>query len=190
MLRCILGQIWKYWLQLVVTYRTDKPTCSKWGKFCLLSSIWPWRSKSIGPQNNRALNQGLLHLWSKFGDPSLNSWWIIARTSSWLTDTQTHTHAGNDNTRRPKLASGNNRLYELVSPTFEIAIVPMPYESYSKSYVWDSNRLNLCHTDGLASRPCEISIDVMSYGWNVKSNIWDSNSPYAIRTSLLVIRIR
>ena len=64
------------------------------------------------PQNNRDLNQGLLHLWSKFGDPSLNGWWIIARTSSWLTDTQTHTHththtrAGNDNTRRPKLASG------------------------------------------------------------------------------------
>ena len=24
------------------------------------------------PPNNRDLNQGLLHLWSKFGDPSLN----------------------------------------------------------------------------------------------------------------------
>ena len=27
------------------------------------------------------LNQGLLHLWSKFGDPSFNRWWVMARTS-------------------------------------------------------------------------------------------------------------
>ena len=47
---------------------------------------------SIAPEHNRARNQGLSHLWSKFSDPSLNGWWIIARTSSWLTDTQTHTH--------------------------------------------------------------------------------------------------
>ena len=66
------------------------------------------------PQNNRNLNQGLLHLWSKFGDPSLNGWWVIARTSKRLphtwTDgrTDTQTYAGNDNTRRPKLASGKN----------------------------------------------------------------------------------
>ena len=78
-------------------------TSSKWGKF------WLWCS--INPQNNRALNQCLLHLWSKFGDPSLKCWWIIARTSSWLSDTytHTHTHAGNDNTRRLKLASGKNK---------------------------------------------------------------------------------
>ena len=83
-------------------------TSSKWGKFWLWCSIWTWRSWSIIPQNNRDLNQGLLHLWSKFGDPSLKGWWVIAQTNSWITDTQTHihTHAGNDNTRRPKLASG------------------------------------------------------------------------------------
>ena len=83
-------------------------TSSKWGKFWLWSSIWPWRSWSIIPQNYRALNQGLLHLWSKFGDPSLNGSWVIARTNSWLTDTHTytHTHAGNDNTRRPKTGLG------------------------------------------------------------------------------------
>ena len=79
-------------------------------KVWLWSSIWPWRSWSIIPQNNRALNQDLWHLWSKFGDPSLNGWWVIVRTNSWLMDTRTHTHihthAGNDNTRRPKLASG------------------------------------------------------------------------------------
>ena len=67
-------------------------TSSKWGKFWLWSTIWPWRSRSIIPQNNRALNQGFWHLWSKFGDPSLNGWWVIARTNSWLTDTRTHTH--------------------------------------------------------------------------------------------------
>ena len=29
-------------------------------------------SSSITPQSNRDLNQGILHLWSKFGVPSLN----------------------------------------------------------------------------------------------------------------------
>ena len=39
-------------------------------------------SSSINPQNNRDLNQGILNIWSKFGGPSLNGWWIIGRTSS------------------------------------------------------------------------------------------------------------
>ena len=83
-------------------------TSSKWGKFWLWGSIWPWRSQSIFLQNNRDLNQGLLHLLSKFGDLSWNGWWVIARTSSWLTHGRTHRQndAGNDNIRRPKLASG------------------------------------------------------------------------------------
>ena len=42
------------------------------GKFDFISQIWPWRSRSIATQNNRDLNQAILHLWSKFGDPSLN----------------------------------------------------------------------------------------------------------------------
>ena len=33
------------------------------------------------PRNNRYLNQGLLHLWFKFGDPSLNGSRVIARTN-------------------------------------------------------------------------------------------------------------
>ena len=37
------------------------------------------------PQNNRDLS----HLWSKFGDPSFNGWWVIARRSTWLPHTQT-----------------------------------------------------------------------------------------------------
>ena len=33
------------------------------------------------PQNTRDLNQSILHLWSKFGGPSLNGWQVIVRTS-------------------------------------------------------------------------------------------------------------
>ena len=39
-------------------------------------------SSSMNPQNNRDLNQGILNLWPKFRGPSLNRWWVIARTSS------------------------------------------------------------------------------------------------------------
>ena len=39
-------------------------------------------SSSINPQNNRDLNQDILHPWSKFVDPSLKGWRVITRTSS------------------------------------------------------------------------------------------------------------
>ena len=76
------------------------------------------------PKNNKDLNQGLLQLWSKFGDPSLNGWCVIAWTSKWLphtrTDEQTHTQtdAANENTQRPKLASGTKltRISASLSP--------------------------------------------------------------------------
>ena len=109
-------------------------TSPKWGKFWLWSSIWPWRSRSIALQNNEDLNQCTLHLWSKFSDPSLNGWIIETLTKVfcifgpnlvilawtgdelsrgqtwWRTDGRTdrRTDAGNDNIRRPKLASGKN----------------------------------------------------------------------------------
>ena len=41
-------------------------------KFNFLSQIWPWTSRSIAIQYNRDLNQANLHLWFKFGDPSMN----------------------------------------------------------------------------------------------------------------------
>ena len=34
----------------------------------------------------------VFYIWSKFGDPSLNGWWVIVRTSSWLMHGRTHTH--------------------------------------------------------------------------------------------------
>ena len=61
-------------------------------------------------QNNRDLNQCALHFWSKSGDSSVNGWQVIAEKLGVEahTGTQTQTDAGNDNTRRPKLASGKN----------------------------------------------------------------------------------
>ena len=74
---------------------------SKWGKFSLLSWIWPWRSRSITPQNNTDLNQGLLHLRSKFGDPSLK--WVMSYRSDKLgVDTQGHEHRQTQATTIPE----------------------------------------------------------------------------------------
>ena len=46
--------------------------------------------------------QGLLHLWSKFGDPSGNGSRVITRTSKWLTHRQTDTHTRTQATTVPK----------------------------------------------------------------------------------------
>ena len=102
------GELWHAQAQHGVNFDFDRDLQ---GQIELSRSNWT----PIIPQNNRPLNQGLLHLWSKFGDPSLNGWRIITRTNSWLTDTQTHIHAGNDNTRRPKLASGKNPKKQVVN---------------------------------------------------------------------------
>ena len=61
-------------------------------KFDFLNQIWPWRSRWNVTLNNRDLNQAIFHLWSKFGDPSLNGSWVITQTSMWLTHRLTHTH--------------------------------------------------------------------------------------------------
>ena len=109
--RCILN----LWSKFGILARMcDELWCRKWVKFCLWPYIWPWKSRSIAPQNNRYLNQVVLHLWFKFGDPSLNGSRELSReqASDWHTDWHTHGHthrdAGNDNTRRPKLAWGEN----------------------------------------------------------------------------------
>ena len=68
-------------------------TSSKRGQFQVWSQIWPWRSQLTAPKNNRDLNQGVLLLWTKFGDPSLNRWRVIVRTSKWLIHTHTQTQA-------------------------------------------------------------------------------------------------
>ena len=59
--------------------------------------------KAYRSKKNRDLNQGILRFRFKWGGPSLNG------TSKWLTHRLTDTDAGNDNTRWPKLASGENK---------------------------------------------------------------------------------
>ena len=74
------------------------------------------------------LNHGVLHLWSRFGDPSLKEWWVMARTTSGVIHTHGHTHtqtdAVNNNTWRPKLASGKNPLISCISFYFWAANGP------------------------------------------------------------------
>ena len=53
---------------LVVTWWLCISSGGEARKFDFLSQIWPWRSRSIATQNNRDLNQCILHLWSKFGE--------------------------------------------------------------------------------------------------------------------------
>ena len=64
-------------------------TGSKCGRFVIWSYIWSWRSRTIAPQNDSYLEQGRLHIWSTFGDPSFNGWCVIVRTNSWLTHIRT-----------------------------------------------------------------------------------------------------
>ena len=78
---------------VILAWTDDKLWCGQaqnGDEFKILSNIWPWRSRSIALQNNRDLNQGLLHICSKFGDPSLYGWRVIARTNL-VTDGRTHT---------------------------------------------------------------------------------------------------
>ena len=93
-------------------WRVTVRTSSKWGKFGLYSYIWPWRPRSIAPQNNRDLNH-LNHL--NISDPNLV---ILACTchellhgqpSDWQTDRQTdrHTHTFRRRQRQyPKTKTG------------------------------------------------------------------------------------
>ena len=63
------------------------------GRVWLLSYIWSWRSRSIAPQGNRDLNQCLLHLWYKFGYPSLNGSELSrGQASDWYTHTHIRKH--------------------------------------------------------------------------------------------------
>ena len=67
------------------------------------------------PQNNRHLNQGLLHLWSKFGDPSLGV--ELSRGQTWWrTDgrTQATTIPGGQYWPRVKMASGMTKMQKSV----------------------------------------------------------------------------
>ena len=106
----------------------------------------------LPPQNNRDINQGLLHLWSKFGDPSLNGSRVIARTSKWLTHTQTdrHTHTQTQATTKPegqnwprvmnhqstKVRTNSLNGVQWRGPQLEIIIDKTRYWMWSTAYDW------------------------------------------------------
>ena len=114
-------------LNQVALYRWSKfndPSLKRWWVIARqtssseLAKIWlklhlTLNVKVNHPQNKWDLYQVVLHLWSKFGDPSLNGWWVIAwRYSMTLgrTDGHTHTDIDNNNTLMSKLASGRNHV--------------------------------------------------------------------------------
>ena len=78
-----LLKMWCSWLEPVMSYGADKLNDG------VNLDFWPWGSMSIAPQNNWGLDQCILHMWSKFGDPNLKGSRVIARTSSGLTNTRT-----------------------------------------------------------------------------------------------------
>ena len=153
-----------------MTCHADKLACSEWGKFWILSSIWPWRSMSIAPKNS--LSQGLLHLWSKFGDPSLEGWWIISRTSPWLTDTRTQAHT---HTQATTIPEGQN--WPRLKTHWELYVVRWVY---ALDYVYvpilerymTSSPLSL----SLCSSCSHISADVRLFAGDLRLNHWASTS--------------
>ena len=79
-----------------MSYSTDKLRAQNWLNFDFEVKLdLHDQGQSPSETINRCLNQVILHRWSKFGDPSLNGRWLIARTISWLiyTQTDTLTHA-------------------------------------------------------------------------------------------------
>ena len=85
-------------------------TRSKLGKVRLLSWIWPWRSRLTAPKTIKKNK-----VFCIFGLNFVILVWMVpelscGQASDWYTHrhTDTQTDAGNDNTRRPKLAKGKN----------------------------------------------------------------------------------
>ena len=97
-------------------------------------------------QNNRDLNQCGLLLWTKFYQPSLNRW-VIVRTSKWLV--HTHTDTGDDNTRRPKLASGNETFIRQI-PMFHQHTKPWSQKWYVRVVLLFNIPSVIDHDDVLA----------------------------------------
>ena len=85
------------------------------------------------PQNRRYLNQGLLHLWPKFGDPSWNGSWVISRGQArdWRTDGYTHTHTHRRRQRQyPKANTGLGWKWYQNSPRIDMKCFPVDIQYY------------------------------------------------------------
>ena len=77
---------------LVVMWWLCISSSGKAWKYDFLSQIWPWRPRSIALQNNRDLNQGILHFWSKFVNPSLNGWLWCRQAQNGVTHEKINGH--------------------------------------------------------------------------------------------------
>ena len=77
---------------LVVMWWLCISNSGKAWKYDFLSQIWPWRPRSIALQNNRDLNQGILHFWSKFVNPSLNGWLWCRQAQNGVTHEKINGH--------------------------------------------------------------------------------------------------
>ena len=75
-----------------------------------LSKIWPLRSWIITLQNYRDLNQFVLNLWSKFGDPNMSRWCVMSWISLCLIKTHTDTRTQRCRQRQYPLAKTGLRL--------------------------------------------------------------------------------
>ena len=93
-----------------MSYCADKLKAQIWVKFYFELKFDFKVQGQLPNQNNRDLNQGVFQIWSKFGDPSLKGHELLCgQAHDWPMEgwTDKPTNAGNNNIRRPKLASGN-----------------------------------------------------------------------------------
>ena len=77
---------------LVVMWWLCISSSGKAWKYDFLSQIWPWRPPSIALENNRDPNQGILHFWSKFVNPSLNGWLWCRQAQNGVTHEKINGH--------------------------------------------------------------------------------------------------
>ena len=70
---------------LVILAQNVTCYCAEKARFSLiwvvLTSKWPWRSRSIYTIFNRVLEGPMIHNWCKFGDPSSKAWHVLAPKS-------------------------------------------------------------------------------------------------------------
>ena len=75
---------------------------------------------------------------AKFGDPSLNGLWVIVGTSSWLTDTWTHTtHTHTQATTIPKGQNWSHlKMTQLFKGWIQFSEASMAHQVKSSMSVW------------------------------------------------------
>ena len=129
---------WPLWEELTVDRWIPLKKCSNAGSWntTLLKTKLPCILQCDG--YNRDLNQGLLHIWSKFDNPIFNGWRVMVNRLGADTHTRppTQTDVRNDNTRRPKLAWGKKQHSTSVHTLFSIYFcTPYPTPSHTHTHL-------------------------------------------------------